>query len=365
VARGRERTFAGTREDGNEWIPPFPGLKTIVGAVIESVKNLRDVIILTVFSLSVFALLGLQIYMGVLTQKCVREFPREEAERILYSGNDTPDARMAQFVSYALRNSSSGADFTFSTQFQHLAWHDHASNFSNWHRIPGRQDPILCGNTSGAGTCPEHFICLQGFGRNPNYGYTSFDTFGWAFLSAFRLMTQDYWEDLYQSVLRTAGPWHIIFFLVIIFLGSFYLVNLILAIVAMSYDELQKKAEEEEEAMLAEEEALRVRKYPRKEFDLPVERRRDERRGHLLIEFMINSGGKRPRPFPLISPSPLPPSLSGSLRTRIARGPCARSRRPEPTRHKQISMAAPKAERGLSRLRLPLLSLPIPVFTQD
>lgn len=47
-----------------------------------------------------------------------------------------------------------------------------------------------------------------------------------------------------------------LFFIVIIFLGSFYLVNLILAIVAMSYDELQKKAEEEE---AAEEEAIRVR----------------------------------------------------------------------------------------------------------
>lgn len=50
----------------------FLGLKTIVGAVIESVKNLKDVIILTLFSLSVFALLGLQIYMGVLSQKCVK-----------------------------------------------------------------------------------------------------------------------------------------------------------------------------------------------------------------------------------------------------------------------------------------------------
>lgn len=46
-----------------------------------------------------------------------------------------------------------------------------------------------------------------------------------------------------------------LFFIVIIFLGSFYLVNLILAIVAMSYDELQKKAEEEE---LAEKEAIKV-----------------------------------------------------------------------------------------------------------
>ncbi len=76
------------------------GLKTIVGAVIESVKNLRDVIILTVFSLSVFALLGLQIYMGVLTQKCIRVFPHDEAERILY-GSPEIDVRVREerFVS--------------------------------------------------------------------------------------------------------------------------------------------------------------------------------------------------------------------------------------------------------------------------
>jgi hypothetical protein len=43
----------------------------------------------------------------------------------------------------------------------------------------------------------------------------------------------------------TAGPGHIVFFIVNIFLGSFYLINLILAIVAMSYDELQRLAEDE------------------------------------------------------------------------------------------------------------------------
>ena len=38
------------------------------------------------------------------------------------------------------------------------------------------------------------------------------------------------------------------FFVLIIFLGSFYLVNLILAIVAMSYDDCQKQAQEEAQA---------------------------------------------------------------------------------------------------------------------
>ena len=53
------------------------------------------------------------------------------------------------------------------------------------------------------------------------------------------------------QVIRTNGPWHMLFFILVIFLGSFYLVNLILAIVAMSYDEQQKQdaldAEDEEE----------------------------------------------------------------------------------------------------------------------
>ncbi|XP_077514049.1 sodium voltage-gated channel paralytic isoform X6 [Amblyomma americanum] len=199
-----------------------PGLKTIVGAVIESVKNLRDVIILTMFSLSVFALLGLQIYMGVLTQKCV-----------LIPPLNLSHAEYASFI----------------------------ENETNWATNDDGEYP-LCGNSSGAKQCPEGYMCQQGIGENPDYGYTNFDTFGWSFLSAFRLMTQDAWELLYQMVLRSAGPWHMCFFVVIIFLGSFYLVNLILAIVAMSYDELQKKAEEEaeedrllEEAMRAEEEA--------------------------------------------------------------------------------------------------------------
>jgi hypothetical protein len=47
--------------------------------------------------------------------------------------------------------------------------------------------------------CPEGYQCIKA-GRNPNYGYTSFDSFAWAFLSLFRLMTQDYWELLYQQV---------------------------------------------------------------------------------------------------------------------------------------------------------------------
>ncbi|XP_073351598.1 sodium channel, voltage-gated, type I like, alpha b isoform X5 [Pagrus major] len=208
-------------------ISVIPGLKTIVGALIQSVKKLSDVMILTVFCLSVFALIGLQLFMGNLRQKCVR-----------------------------LPVSTNATNSTNATSSSNFNWTEYISDESNYYYLPGRRDALLCGNGSGAGLCPEGFTCIKA-GRNPDYGYTSFDTFSWAFLSLFRLMTQDYWENLYQQTLRAAGKPYMIFFVLVIFLGSFYLVNLILAVVAMAYDEQNQatieeaqQKEEEFQAML-------------------------------------------------------------------------------------------------------------------
>ncbi|NXW09983.1 SCN2A protein, partial [Fregetta grallaria] len=166
--------------------------------------------ILTVFCLSVFALIGLQLFMGNLKNKC-----------LLW-----PSENSTSFEKYL-------APYFNGTVFD---WTSYIENESHFYRIEGQKDFLLCGNSSDAGKCPEEFICVKA-GRNPNYGYTSFDTFSWAFLSLFRLMTQDYWENLYQLTLRAVGKTYMIFFVLVIFLGSFYLINLILAVVAMAYEE--------------------------------------------------------------------------------------------------------------------------------
>ncbi|KAJ8370038.1 hypothetical protein SKAU_G00100660 [Synaphobranchus kaupii] len=205
-------------------ISVIPGLKTIVGALIQSVKKLSDVMILTVFCLSVFALIGLQLFMGNLRQKCVI-WPINSTETYLSNG-------------------SRGFD-----------WDEYIMNEKNFYKIPGFLDALLCGNSSDSGRCPEGYTCMKA-GRNPNYGYTSFDSFGWAFLALFRLMTQDFWENLYQLTLRAAGKTYMIFFVLVIFVGSFYLVNLILAVVAMAYEEQNQATMEEAERKEAEFKAM-------------------------------------------------------------------------------------------------------------
>uniref|UniRef100_A0A8D0H470 Sodium channel protein n=1 Tax=Sphenodon punctatus TaxID=8508 RepID=A0A8D0H470_SPHPU len=216
------------------------GLKTIVGALIQSVKKLADVMILTVFCLAVFALIGLQLFMGNLRQKCVRwPLSNDTLQEGIMELDGNP------FANETLYGNATGfGNGTFD-------WDEYINNEENFYFLDGALDALLCGNSSDAGRCPEGFMCMKA-GRNPNYGYTSYDTFSWAFLALFRLMTQDYWENLFQLTLRAAGKTYMIFFVLIIFLGSFYLINLILAVVAMAYAEqneatMQEEKEKEEE----------------------------------------------------------------------------------------------------------------------
>ncbi|XP_057361460.1 sodium channel protein type 3 subunit alpha isoform X2 [Manis pentadactyla] len=218
-------------------ISVIPGLKTIVGALIQSVKKLSDVMILTVFCLSVFALIGLQLFMGNLRNKCLQWPPSDSA----FETNTT------SYFNGTVDSNGIFVNVTMST----FNWKDYIEDDSHFYVLDGQKDPLLCGNGSDAGQCPEGYICVKA-GRNPNYGYTSFDTFSWAFLSLFRLMTQDYWENLYQLTLRAAGKTYMIFFVLVIFLGSFYLVNLILAVVAMAYEEQNQATLEEAEQKEAE-----------------------------------------------------------------------------------------------------------------
>ncbi|XP_056021116.1 sodium channel protein 1 brain-like isoform X8 [Ostrea edulis] len=180
-----------------------PGLKTIVGALLRAFKLLFEVIILTSFCLMIFALFGLQVYVGVLRQKCVLDVPEYNATASL------------SYVAY---------------------YNDWIKNNSNWYE-DGEGAYLVCGNASASGECPSGYTCLPDIGENPNYGYTSFDHFGWAMLTSFQLITLDFWEDTYNKIIRAMGPWNVLFFVIVVFFGSFYLINLMLAVVAMSYEE--------------------------------------------------------------------------------------------------------------------------------
>ncbi|KAL5971291.1 Sodium channel protein type 10 subunit alpha, partial [Taenia solium] len=233
-------------------VTAVPGLKTIIGALTDAVMHLRDVAVLTLFMLSIFALIGVQLYRGTLLRKCVVPWP---------GFNSTVGGALLSQIATDVYNNKSFDPYltteikdTFNGTFSNFVSKMNDSTVGN---IVLNDDMVsrvwlALSNYSrdGNSTCPVDFICKQTRTGNPNFGYTNFDNFASAFLCSFRLITQDYWESLYQLVLRANGPTHVFFFGMVIFLGSFYLLNIILAIVSMSYEQVCKQ-DMESDAQLA------------------------------------------------------------------------------------------------------------------
>ncbi|XP_004428289.1 PREDICTED: sodium channel protein type 7 subunit alpha [Ceratotherium simum simum] len=186
-------------------IPLNQGLKSFVGILIHCLKKLTGVIILTLFFLSVFSLIGMGLFMGNLKHKCLR-WPRENETEPLHNRTGNP---------YYIRETE------------------------NFYYLEGERYALLCGNRTDAGQCPEGYVCVKA-GINPDSGYTNFDSFGWAFFALFRLMTQDYPEALYHQILYASGKVYMIFFVVISFWFAFYMTSLFLGALAMSYEEAEK-----------------------------------------------------------------------------------------------------------------------------
>ena len=47
----------------------------------------------------------------------------------------------------------------------------------------------------------------------------------------------NYDNIFYYQIASAMGPWYVLYFMIVIFFGSFYLINLVLAVVAVSYQQ--------------------------------------------------------------------------------------------------------------------------------
>uniref|UniRef100_H2ZPU0 Sodium channel protein n=1 Tax=Ciona savignyi TaxID=51511 RepID=H2ZPU0_CIOSA len=212
-----------------------PGLRGIVKALLRSIHALKDAVALTVFCVSVFALIGYQLFHGTLRQKCVLNSGTFDlAPNALYAIDRRQD--IFNWDMDINNFTSTLQDYNTSTNSEIRFTH----NERRW--LPA----LTFGNMSVANDmCPLGYTCNEA-GDNPDFGYTSFDHFFLAFLTSFRLVALDSWSRLYYLTLHTIGKTYAIFYILVVLLGSYYLVNLILAVVYMAYEEQQAVVEEEE-----------------------------------------------------------------------------------------------------------------------
>jgi len=93
----------------------------------------------------------------------------------------------------------------------------------------------------GAIECPHGFVCEE-YGQNPNFGYTNFDDFFSALLTVFTCVTQEGWSDVQQNLINAYGYPSIIFFTIVIIVGSYFVFNFTLAVIKTKVSKIYKKS---------------------------------------------------------------------------------------------------------------------------
>jgi len=226
-------------------INAVPGLQIIVRALTECIKDMLDPMLLIVFCLIFFGIFGLQLYMGKLQQTCVC-LPTNYTEIF--------DANMSSY-------------YTNAPELQITAYKH-------------------CGTTGGARACPvdassycDSLVMLPSLAVDfdnlttfadewvgmdvtaqcvtiDNAGYTNYNNFGFAVLVTLQLFTLDAWEVVYNGILQSTGWVSVLYFALVVFIGGFFVLNLVLAVVTSAFDETKDDVEEEE----AEAEAQHLKK---------------------------------------------------------------------------------------------------------
>eukprot|EP01063_Lacrimia_lanifica_P031393 TRINITY_DN5161_c0_g1_i1.p1 TRINITY_DN5161_c0_g1~~TRINITY_DN5161_c0_g1_i1.p1 ORF type:complete len:2672 (+),score=931.23 TRINITY_DN5161_c0_g1_i1:185-8200(+) len=239
------------------------GLKNIVNGLLHSLQKLVNVLALSAIVFSIFGILGVQLWSGRFVYRCEEVSPTTLCGPMAGSTalNTTcchltghPDG--ACCFDFTVADSSVFAIESVCTAHTTLAGIDQdncrcrvdremydrdAVDFATFCN-PGASSVDMLGEVFGA-TCPDGYACVN-TKENPNMGYTSFDHFGWAVLAVFQVLTLEGWVDIMYIVQDVFSDFGVIYFVLLVLLGSFFLLNLALAVINEEFDKISRESQE-------------------------------------------------------------------------------------------------------------------------
>uniref|UniRef100_A0A3P9Q8Q9 Voltage-dependent N-type calcium channel subunit alpha n=1 Tax=Poecilia reticulata TaxID=8081 RepID=A0A3P9Q8Q9_POERE len=162
------------------------GLQVVLKSIMKAMVPLLQIGLLLFFAIVMFAIIGVEFYMGKFHQSCFKP----GAERVV----DWP-----------------------------------------------------CGSESPARTCPNGTVC-QEYWTGPNFGITNFDNILFAVLTVFQCITMEGWVDVLYSTNDAVGNnWNWLYFIPLIIIGSFFMLNLVLGVLSGEFAKERERVEKRQE----------------------------------------------------------------------------------------------------------------------
>ncbi|XP_078045547.1 calcium voltage-gated channel subunit cacophony isoform X9 [Augochlora pura] len=173
----------------------IPSLQVVLKSIIKAMAPLLQIGLLVLFAIVIFAIIGLEFYSGTLHKTC---YSIRDIHFIVKEGEQASPC-----------NTDNKSEAPFGAH-------------------------VCDANVS---TCMDHW-------EGPNFGITSFDNIAFAMLTVFQCITMEGWTAiLYWTNDALGSTYNWIYFIPLIVLGSFFMLNLVLGVLSGEFAKEREKVE--------------------------------------------------------------------------------------------------------------------------
>ncbi|XP_023037062.1 uncharacterized protein LOC6652900 isoform X1 [Drosophila willistoni] len=221
----------------------IPSMRILVMLLLDTLPMLGNVLLLCFFVFFIFGIIGVQLWEGILRQRCTLD----RSKGMIYP------ITIPEVYRVRVRVNSLSQYYEFSKDQDYIC---STPNDSGMHLCgnfpPYRIGSLVCNdeaklfdfneptNTSCVNWNQYYTTCQPSF-ENPFQGTISFDNIGMAWVAIFLVISLEGWTDIMYYVQDAHSFWDWIYFVLLIVIGSFFMINLCLVVIATQFSETKKR----------------------------------------------------------------------------------------------------------------------------
>ncbi|XP_058851928.1 voltage-dependent T-type calcium channel subunit alpha-1H-like isoform X2 [Acipenser ruthenus] len=215
-----------------------PSMRILVTLLLDTLPMLGNVLLLCFFVFFIFGIVGVQLWAGLLRNRCFLEdnfkttynlsfltpyYKQEEGEETPFICSTNRDNGMVRCPDIP-RLKENRVECSLSMFYDS---HQHNS--------------MDVGNINGCINWNQYYnVCKTG-DLNPHKGAINFDNIGYAWIAIFQVITLEGWVDIMYYVMDAHSFYNFIYFILLIIVGSFFMINLCLVVIATQFSETKQR----------------------------------------------------------------------------------------------------------------------------
>ncbi|NWQ61199.1 CAC1I protein, partial [Neopipo cinnamomea] len=215
-----------------------PSMRILVNLLLDTLPMLGNVLLLCFFVFFIFGIIGVQLWAGLLRNRCFMEENFTIQGDIVLPPYYQPeeDDEMPFICSLSGDNGIMGC-------------HEIPPLKERGHECCLDKDDYYYYNSvrqefNISGMCVNwnqyYNVCRTG-NANPHKGAINFDNIGYAWIVIFQVITLEGWVEIMYYVMDAHSFYNFIYFILLIIVGSFFMINLCLVVIATQFSETKQR----------------------------------------------------------------------------------------------------------------------------